>query len=273
MAFDPELKVGDTLDNNGLIDIFKCGPQGGMRRSLSTKTLILTSSHQGNIYEDRWIDSVFHYTGMGLKGDQRINYAQNKTLTESGNNGVAVFLFEVFKPRIYRYCGQVVLAGEPYQEEQPDANGSIRQAWVFPLKTIDSGAIILPQKIIEENIEEKVKKAQRLSDKEIEKRAMVARKKVGTRNISTSTFDRNVYVAEAAKRRANGNCQLCEQPAPFINKAGQPYLETHHINWLADGGEDSIENTVALCPNCHRKMHTLNISADEQKLIRVASPT
>ncbi|MGA2227240.1 MAG: HNH endonuclease, partial [Syntrophobacteraceae bacterium] len=24
-----------------------------------------------------------------------------------------------------------------------------------------------------------------------------------------------------------------------------------------ENGEESIENTVALCPNCHRKMHIL----------------
>jgi 5-methylcytosine-specific restriction protein A len=26
---------------------------------------------------------------------------------------------------------------------------------------------------------------------------------------------------------------------------------------LAGGGSDSIDNTVALCPNCHRKVHVI----------------
>ena len=54
-------------------------------------------------------------------------------------------------------------------------------------------------------------------------------------------------------------------------KNGEPYLETHHIVWLSEGGEDSIENTVALCPNCHRKMHVVNLQEDIDKLNRIAN--
>ena len=39
--------------------------------------------------------------------------------------------------------------------------------------------------------------------------------------------------------------------------------------WLSQGGQDSIENTVALCPNCHRKMHIINDQADVAKLKRI----
>ena len=68
---DNELpKIGEELSNDELVEIFKCGPQGGMRRSLKTNTLVLTSKHIDNVYDDRWIGSVFHYTGMGLEGDQ-----------------------------------------------------------------------------------------------------------------------------------------------------------------------------------------------------------
>ena len=43
-------------------------------------------------------------------------------------------------------------------------------------------------------------------------------------------------------------------------------MPSHQL--AATGGEDSISNTVALCPNCHRKMHVLNQTADREKLIR-----
>lgn len=72
-----------------------------------------------------------------------------------------------------------------------------------------------------------------------------------------SSIARNPYIAQYAKRRANGRCQLCGNPAPFVDLKGNPYLEEHHIDWLANGGADSIDNTVALCPNCHRKKCTL----------------
>ncbi|MGX5612966.1 HNH endonuclease [Bacillus toyonensis] len=32
-------------------------------------------------------------------------------------------------------------------------------------------------------------------------------------------------------------------------------MEVHHVVPLAQGGEDSIENAIGICPNCHRKAH------------------
>lgn len=78
-------------------------------------------------------------------------------------------------------------------------------------------------------------------------------------------------MSEYAKRRASGRCQLCGSLAPFIDQYGNPYLESHHVIWLADGGSDSVDNVVALCPNCHRKMHSLNLEEDVQTLLRVVS--
>lgn len=89
----------------------------------------------------------------------------------------------------------------------------------------------------------------------------------------TASFVRDRYVNEYAKRRAQGICQLCGEPAPFADRDGVPFLETHHIIWLADGGADSITNTVALCPNCHRKMHILDLEEDVNRLLRIASLT
>ncbi|WP_238917318.1 HNH endonuclease [Clostridium sp. YIM B02555] len=43
----------------------------------------------------------------------------------------------------------------------------------------------------------------------------------------------------------------------------------HHIKWLSRGGEDSIENTAALCPNCHRRMHIVDSNEDREKLILI----
>lgn len=65
-------------------------------------------------------------------------------------------------------------------------------------------------------------------------------------------------------------CQLCNKPAPFYNKKGEPYLECHHIVWIARGGADEVYNAVALCPNCHRKMHSLDEPADVAYLKKVA---
>ena len=267
MTFDHGLKPLDTINNNQLRAIFKCGPQGGMRRSLQTNTLVIVSDHTKAIYEDRWVGNIFHYTGMGMKGDQSLEFAQNKTLAESAVNEVEVHLFEVFQKGNYVYRGRVELTGDPYQEDQPDANDNLRQVWVFPLEVVgEATSIPLPEGIIIKKQEQKQREARRLSDEELAKRARYSKKGVGARQITTTTYERNTYVAELAKRKAGGVCQLCDEPAPFSDKQGNPFLETHHIVWLSQGGEDTSENTVALCPNCHRKMHSLNLKSDQIRL-------
>lgn len=90
------------------------------------------------------------------------------------------------------------------------------------------------------------------------------------RNIVNS-YIRDRHVSEYAKCRAKGLCQLCGKPAPFYDKNGRPYLEAHHIIKLADGGVDSIQNVVGLCPNCHRKMHCLNLKEDVDILLKITS--
>lgn len=120
--------------------------------------------------------------------------------------------------------------------------------------------------------EEKRKHANKISSsdlKNIAKKQSTKQPKMITS--STTSYYRDPYISEYAKRRAAGVCQLCGKLAPFERKNGEPYLETHHIVWLSEGGEDSIENTVALCPNCHRKMHVVNLQEDIDKLNRIAN--
>lgn len=81
---------------------------------------------------------------------------------------------------------------------------------------------------------------------------------------------RNPNISALVKIEADGKCDLCNMPAPFENLSGDPFLESHHIKPLADGGKDEILNSVALCPNCHRKMHILNLEPDTKKLQIIA---
>ena len=72
---------------------------------------------------------------------------------------------------------------------------------------------------------------------------------------SVTAYRRDPAVRAWVLRRANGMCECCDAPAPFVDSEGSPYLEVHHVRQLADGGSDQVSNTVALCPNCHRRMH------------------
>ncbi len=82
------------------------------------------------------------------------------------------------------------------------------------------------------------------------------------KHVSVIYRSRSEIVSKITKIRAKGVCDLCGERAPFVLKNGMPYLETHHLVWMSKNGPDVIWNTVALCPNCHRKVHNLNLKAD-----------
>lgn len=70
------------------------------------------------------------------------------------------------------------------------------------------------------------------------------------------TFKRSPYVVAEVLHRAAGVCGSCLKAAPFTRKRdGAPYLEVHHRRQLAHGGEDTVANAIAVCPNCHRELH------------------
>lgn len=78
------------------------------------------------------------------------------------------------------------------------------------------------------------------------------------RVVATATgnaYERSAWVRSFILQEANGTCEDCDAPAPFITRDGFPYLEVHHVIRLADQGPDTPENTIALCPNCHRRLH------------------
>ena len=104
---------------------------------------------------------------------------------------------------------------------------------------------------------------------ELESKINQTEEKEYVKSIVLRQFLRSEKIREYAKIRSKGKCELCEQPAPFNDKYGRPFLETHHIKYLSKGGKDTIDNVAAICPNCHRKIHNLNLPLDIEKLLSV----
>jgi 5-methylcytosine-specific restriction endonuclease McrA len=74
--------------------------------------------------------------------------------------------------------------------------------------------------------------------------------------VRTFAFQRNPDIIAQKLFEAKGRCDECARSAPFKRTSdGSPYLEVHHIIPLGKGGEDTLDNTIALCPNCHRQFH------------------
>ncbi|MEK3715328.1 AAA family ATPase [Paenibacillus sp. FSL H8-0122] len=134
-----DLKPGMDIDEYNLINLFKCSRQGSMRRSLKTNSLVLLSYKDrppyANVFKDK--NGLWQYTGMGRIGDQNLQYSQNKTLLNSNDTGVNLYLF-IVENRKYRFEGKVLLAGLPQKEFQLDEEGHNRSVYVFPLLEVGS---------------------------------------------------------------------------------------------------------------------------------------
>jgi len=103
---------------------------------------------------------------------------------------------------------------------------------------------------------ERVKSAARRSPEERKKRLAAAKRIPERRPVVVLGFVRNEDVVVEVLLRAKGRCEACSSGAPFLRRKDRtPYLEVHHVVLLAEGGEDTVENAQALCPNCHRRAH------------------
>ena len=255
-AVASKLVVGNEYSNDEISHIFRCSTQGGMRRSHSTLALVLTSHHDdpNNAYLDYWQDDVFYYTGMGMEGNQEINYAQNKTLSESNSNGIIVYLFEVFSNQKYIYRGIVKLVADPFQKAEMDFSGNKRTVWKFPLKLINHE--LLSNGFVQGEQHKLEKSIASISNQDLSKRVFLFDGIARSRRTTTKTYEYNLFVREYVNRRANGKCELCQCDAPFLVD-GKPFLKTYHLVPLSNGGADTPSNVAALCPNCYEKLKML----------------
>ena len=253
-----DLKRGQKYSNYDIMNTFLCSEQGGMRKSNRKNALVLVTAHTKPLYSDKWdSNEVLHYTGMGQTGDMELNHSQNRTLNESSDNGVKLYLFEVFNDlslNKYTYRGRVTLVGKPYIERQLDSDSIERNVWMFPIKPMKQSFTRIEDVI--ESDKQKEKQVKKVPDNILNKTvALKAQQARSEKLVISKTYSRDATVKEYTKRRANGTCELCQKEAPFFTKRGEPYLEVHHVITLAENGPDSVTNTVALCPNCHRKIH------------------
>ncbi len=81
-------------------------------------------------------------------------------------------------------------------------------------------------------------------------------RKVARRRATTVVYDRRPIVVTITRSRAGFRCEAPEcTSTAFIGNDGKPFTEVHHLVRLADGGPDTIDNTVCVCPNHHRELH------------------
>ena len=262
-----KLIVNDIYNNNDLFMLFK-DFMSGIRSNREEKIIGCVTSHEG-IYEDEWIDEkTLLYTGEGKRGDQTPSSSGNKDLIIAANNkDWRVFLFEKIKPNKYYYRGEVDVDPVIKQKQNVlDEELKPRTVIQFTLslkENVEGLTYTEEDSLIIENNKKKI--VRKLKPEIIHQIAKSKEKDNKCKYVNIKQYNRDQVVSKDTKNRTNGICDLCSQLAPFETKEG-PYLESHHLIWISKGGPDNIYNTVALCPNCHRKVHALEDSKDFNKL-------
>jgi len=129
-------------------------------------------------------------------------------------------------------------------------------AFVYELsEIIESGVPILEEYLLAQQDKE-VEESEESSSEARINRLSSAPKKPEKIQVLAQNFRRNSDVIAEVRYRANGICEKCNNPAPFIKASdGKPYLEIHHKQPLSQEGDDTVDNAMAVCPNCHRELH------------------
>lgn len=84
------------------------------------------------------------------------------------------------------------------------------------------------------------------------------------RTVTVEEFVRNQSLADSLKSYYACRCQVCAQD--FQPGYGVKLADTHHIQYLSQGGPDISENIVVVCPNHHRVIHATNAHFNRQSL-------
>lgn len=131
-----DLEPGDIISRKQLHKRFGGIVQGGISPSLKAKAIFLFTEPGAAAefgYHDRWNDGLFHYTGTGQSGDQRLT-GLNGSVLKHRAQGRALHVFHGSRGAV-KYAGEFELESH-YTETRNDARGRERRVIVFRLRRV-----------------------------------------------------------------------------------------------------------------------------------------
>ncbi|MED4780953.1 NUDIX domain-containing protein [Brevibacillus choshinensis] len=215
------------------------------------QAIFIKATFENGKYPNQWINAydVLKYYLYSVKDVFKPEYKYNAAIINSNQTNAPIYVFSkdgtiLTLKGIYRY--------DNHYEHETDGS-----KW-FILNKVESLSI-RKTLTISEYVDATTKLVDRLkggSRSERLNRLQIAPKKPDTVTVVSTAYKRNPDVIIEVLNRANGVCEDCKKPSPFLRKNDlTPYLEVHHVIPLAEGGDDTVENAKALCPNCHRQAH------------------
>lgn len=80
---------------------------------------------------------------------------------------------------------------------------------------------------------------------------------------------RDTQIARKVKEENRHKCQLCGKSIELAD--GRAYAEAHHVKPLSQGGPDSRDNIICVCPNHHVKLDYYAIRLDKNDFPTIKS--
>jgi 5-methylcytosine-specific restriction protein A len=242
------LSLGAVYKRSDLHNRFHGNRNAGIVPSKREPAVLLFHTHEPaqQFYQDGFDKGgVYWYSGEGTKGDMKWTPA-NSTVRDHDRLGLDLLLFQRVqrKDGLWRFIHLVWCIG--YEEQnRRDKVGRLRRAIIFSL---------LPVAVTHMTFA--------ANQEGWTKSELKFRASGGDLDLSRPTeeriralYERSAAVQWYALSRADGTCEACGQPSPFCAASGEPFLEVHQLDRLADVGPGRVERVAAVCPNCHMRCH------------------
>jgi len=246
-----DLEIGESYHRENELAVHGGIWQSGIITSKDNPYVFIITGKRGEKfgYVDEFRDDgTFFYSGQGAEGDMDWRFV-NRAIRDHKKMGKEVHVFEkTGESYMVRYRGEYEYEDHEWISLR-DRNENFREAILFELVPAGGRSIQIEGNPETKPIEELYKDARLAAPQSTSDRP------TGVSGGSANEYNRSEIVKKFARRSADGNCQGCETAAPFEAKDGRPYLEVHHLKRLGDEGADDPDNVIALCPNCHRRVH------------------
>lgn len=212
--------------------------------------VVIKATLSGGSYANEWLSEPnrLKYFLKSMKGEFGEHYKPNAAILNIPKIPILTFVRQSDSDP-FTYQGIF-----NYQSIIRETDGS---KWFELQRTIQQPKEVLAEAtFIAKTLENGIKKSSLSSREKRLTRLKSASKKPARIQVVSTTFIRNPDVVAEVLFRAKGVCESCYEPAPFTKRSdSSPYLEVHHRIPLSADGDDTVDNAIALCPNCHRKFH------------------
>lgn len=242
----PRFQIGQLYERGLIHEEYSGQRQSGIITPADHPVIFVITGSTGLRfgYADEWDDEgVFHYFGEGQIGDMKFS-AGNAAVRDHARREKELHLFERADRGYLRYVSEMLCGGYQWRTA-PDKHGSPRKAIVFQLVPAATAAAGSYDGFASAADLTELAKAADADPTESADPGESRRR----------TYARSRALRNYVRARADGACEGCNKKAPFMAMDGSDYLEAHHTKRRSDSGPGDRRTVIALCPNCHSRVH------------------